>query len=188
MTMTTVKTAQDSPSLIGDLVRSSSAKETIGDKQFSHWTDPEGYYLVRGKFTTNHAEYNLPKMGKLVLDTVNRKCFYKTIRQARATQDNFNTNDLDYFLLFIDDIMHNEQDNMRIVGDEGNCELYAWNGQLEAFDMSNQSVLVPSRLEVRVIYDQSGNITNASIKLCPIGQINEEQKSRIIALAARLAL
>ena len=54
--------------------------------------------------------------------------------------------------------------------------------------MSNQSVLVPSRLEVRVVYDQSGNITNASIKLCPIGQINEEQKSRIIALAARLAL
>lgn len=188
MTMTTVKTAQDSPSLIGDLVRSSTAKETIGDKQFSNWTDPEGYYLVRGKFTTNHAEYNLPKMGKLILDTVNRKCFYMTIRRARATQDNFNTSDLDYFLLFIDDIMHNEQDNMRIVGDEGECELYTWNGQLEAFDMSNKSVLVPSRLEVRVIYDQSGNITNASIKLCPIRQINEEQKSRIIALSARLAL
>lgn len=187
--MTEIKTtATNEQSLIGDLVKTSTARETIGEKQFNSWDNPIGYYLVRAKFQTANAEYSLPKMGKLSTDTVDRKCFYKTIRQARATSLNFNTQDLDYFLLFIDSVMRNEQDNCRIVGDEGNCELYSYNGQMEAFDMQNNSVVLNARLEVRVIYDNNNNITNASIKICPIGGLKAEEQSRIISLAARLVL
>lgn len=177
--------------LISDLamVKSNSAKETIGDKQFTDWNNPVGYYLIRGLFTTNNCEYRLPKMGTLGLDTVNRKCFYKTVRHANATQRNFNTNDLDYFLLFIDDIMTNEQGNKRIVGDAGDCELYAYNGQLNVFDMKNEEYILPARMEVRVIYDLlTDNITNASIKISPIGRLSAEAESKVIALKARLAI
>lgn len=186
MTEVTIKSAEQS--LISDLVKTSSARETIGDKQFTDWNNPIGFYLVRAKFTTANAEYNLPKMGKLTEDTVQRKCFYKTIRQARATSLNFNTQDLDYFLLFIDSVMRNEQDNCRIVGDEGNCELYSYNGSMECYDMQNNGTVLPARLEVRVIYDEDANITNASIKICPIGGLKADEQSRIIALSARLVL
>lgn len=163
-----------------------TAKDYVQGKEFMSWDNPEGFYLIRGKVRTPNAEYRLPKMGKLSSDTSARKCFYKTIRQAKATQENFLTHDLDYFLLFIHEIMQNEES--RLVGDDLECQLYSINCEMEVYNMGNDEALLPVRLEVRIITNSEDMITNASIKLMPVSAMNEDSKTAVTALKMKLAI